>query len=393
MRIRSCASRTVPPDRRRCRARPAHAPPARPGSPPTRSARPHRQTPTDGRQPRAARAVRRRHRSHHGVARLRADRRRPLLRQFEQGPRAKTGNHPTALPAHAPPRRQALGSSVLTSSSASPLANGPSSSRRRRSAVTPERAIRSAKPRSATAGHLRSTQAAPSVMGGAYEVVAKRERELVDPLHVVDENQRRTDHAKRTVRGLEDPQRLQRSRLLPIVTQEQRLQPARPAVAASASKRSEAAASGTAFRLVANDVEPVRQARLRSSLCQQPALPAARVAYNYRSRDLPAAAAAAISPSSASSSRRPTNALIYQSVRRVQKRRNGLNGPVFFFFLWSPVKTGKTADHGRKGRRFSPVKGLRSHPAAVLTRPCLAGPDRDPWPSAQTSTATGSSHL
>jgi hypothetical protein len=62
-------------------------------------------------------------------------------------------------------------------------------------------------------------------MGGADEVMAKRERELVDPLHIVDENQRRTDHAKRTVRGLEDPQRLKRCRFLPIVGKEERLQP------------------------------------------------------------------------------------------------------------------------------------------------------------------------
>src|SRR6266540_2512062 len=86
-------------------------------------------------------------------------------------------------------------------------------------------------------------------MGGAYEVVAKRERELVDPLHVVDENQRRTDHAKRTMRGLENPQRLKRSRFLPIVAEEQRRPPGR--------------------------------------LRQQPALPAARIAHNDSSRDVP----------------------------------------------------------------------------------------------------------
>jgi hypothetical protein len=118
--------------------------------------------------------------------------------------------------------------------------------------------------------------------------VAKRERELVDPLHVVDENQRRTDHAKRTVRGLEDPQRLKRCRFLASVIEEQRLQPARSL--RSGERQQEIGGCRErhfAFRLVANDAEPVRQARLRSSLCQQPALPAAGLADNDSSRDVP----------------------------------------------------------------------------------------------------------
>src|SRR5512133_3119623 len=124
-------------------------------------------------------------------------------------------------------------------------------------------------------------------MRGTYEVMAKRERELVDPLHVVDEHQRRTDHAKRAVRGLEDPQRLKRCRFLPSLTEEQRLQPARSR--RSRERQQKIGGRGErhfAFRLVANDAEPVRQARLRSALCQQPALPTARIAYNDCSRDI-----------------------------------------------------------------------------------------------------------
>src|SRR6266545_3592378 len=162
-------------------------------------------------------------------------------------------------------------------------------------------------------------------MRGTYEVMAKRERELVDPLHVVNENQRRTDHAKRTMRGLENPQRLKRSRFLPSVAQEQRLQPARSRRSGECQQRSEAAASGTSRsgscpttrNRFDSGARPAASANNR--LFPLPGCPTTTAAATW-----PAVGAPATSPSSASSSRRPTNALICQSVRRVQKRGNGL---------------------------------------------------------------------
>src|SRR6266508_1724016 len=126
-------------------------------------------------------------------------------------------------------------------------------------------------------------------MGGAHKVMAKRKREVVDPLHVVDENQRRTDRAKRTVRGLKDPQRLKRYRFLPIVGKEQRLQPVRCRRHGGERQQKIGGCCERhfAFRLVTNDAEPVRQRRLSGRLCQQPALPAARIAHNDSSCDVP----------------------------------------------------------------------------------------------------------
>ena len=99
--------------------------------------------------------------------------------------------------------------------------------------------------------------------------MAKRERELVDPLHVVDEHQRRADHAKRTVCGFEDPQRLQHGRFLPIVAEEQRLQPMgdRCHAGERQQKIGNCCERHLALRLVADHAEPVRQRRPDGRLC------------------------------------------------------------------------------------------------------------------------------
>jgi hypothetical protein len=63
----------------------------------------------------------------------------------------------------------------------------------------------------------------PTGLGCPNEVVAEREREVVEPLHVVDDDHRRFDASERTVRGLEDPHRLECGGLLR--REDERLEP------------------------------------------------------------------------------------------------------------------------------------------------------------------------
>ena len=126
-------------------------------------------------------------------------------------------------------------------------------------------------------------------MGCPSQVVAKRKREIVDPLHVVNEYKRRTDHPKRTMRGLEDTQRLERRRFLPIAGKEERLQPV-PFRRFGGECQQEIGGRckrHVAFRLVADDVEPVQQRCPHGRLCQQPGLTAARLSHDNGSGNLP----------------------------------------------------------------------------------------------------------
>jgi hypothetical protein len=127
----------------------------------------------------------------------------------------------------------------------------------------------------------------PVGLGGPDEVVAQREREVVDPLQVVDQDKRRTAHAEDAVCGFEHLHPHERRAFLTRIKHQR----AEPAAGRSELSECTQQVSGRCerhlpLRFVADDAKAVRRLGPVGDLGQKPALPAPRVADDHRGRDL-----------------------------------------------------------------------------------------------------------
>ena len=108
--------------------------------------------------------------------------------------------------------------------------------------------------------------------------MAERERELVDPLQVVDDEQRRFERAEGPVRTLEQPHGLERRRARGVEEHSLDLGSALRHLAEGAQEPGRGRERHLALGLVADDGERVREGRPGSRLGEQPALAAAGLA-------------------------------------------------------------------------------------------------------------------
>jgi hypothetical protein len=99
--------------------------------------------------------------------------------------------------------------------------------------------------------------------------VTKRERELVEPLKVIDQNERRPDR-ERTMRSLENADRLEQRGVFRGSTEHEFLEPV--PVRRRGSQRSEKLRGGSErhprLRLEANDAKLIRHLRPRHGFAQ-----------------------------------------------------------------------------------------------------------------------------
>ena len=114
--------------------------------------------------------------------------------------------------------------------------------------------------------------------------MTESERDRVHPLQVVDEHDRRPEPVERTVRRLEDAQRLQRRLRGTAGGEEQLLELSASRCGRERAEQARGGREGDArLGLVAEDLELVRNADAVPRFCKQPALPATRIArYNGR---------------------------------------------------------------------------------------------------------------